>query len=323
MITFKNKQKGIALACSALMIIAFAGTAFAFNMGENVLADEVSNASIDHFDSANITIPESAASVEDIPVLGNTDTITNIMLIGVDSRENNVIGRSDCMVLLTIHKKAKTIKLTSFTRDMYVSIPNYGYGKLNFAYMRGGYDLLNQTIEQNFRIDVDQYMKVDFQNFTAIVNAMDGVDIELTGDEAALVGTGTTAGIYHLNGEQTLIYSRMRSVGDSEGTTGVFGRDTRLCVALQALINTVKTKNISELASFMKMFLPSVSTNMSSNELSDYIVRSKTYLDYDISKNTVCDESEGDFLFVQNIGSALVLKDATQFVLNLQRLIYN
>ena len=91
--------------------------------------------------------------------LSIADHLTNILLIGQDTRNEYETGRSDSMIILTINRQAKTISLTSLMRDMYVQIPGYSDNRINAAYRFGGYDLLEATIEKNFGIKTDAFVK--------------------------------------------------------------------------------------------------------------------------------------------------------------------
>ena len=193
------------------------------------------------------TPPGSPASrpdngLSDIAVQGSEDGITNILLLGIDA-ESGYVGRSDVMMLLSIDKNHKTIRLISFLRDTLITIPGRDkdgdglddYAKLNAAYAYGGFDLLSAAMRENFRLQIDEYIGVNFPAFSACVEAMNGVEISLTAAEAEVVGIqaadGTyAAGTYLLNGEQALTYARIRKL-DSD-----FGRTARQRKVISALI---------------------------------------------------------------------------------------
>ena len=115
------------------------------------------------------------------------DGVTNILLIGNDSRENGEDGRSDAMILLSISTKTKTIQMISLLRDTYVEIPGHDGNRLNAAYAFGGPKLLMETIEENFQIPVSHYVLVNFEAFANLVDAVGGVDLELTSEEVEYV----------------------------------------------------------------------------------------------------------------------------------------
>ena len=108
--------------------------------------------------------------------------VTNVLLIGNDSRDAGEDGRSDAMILLSISNETKTIHLTSLLRDMYVDIPGHDGNRLNAAYAYGGSKLLMETIEENFDIEVNRYMLVNFQAFANLVDAVGGVELDVTNE---------------------------------------------------------------------------------------------------------------------------------------------
>ncbi len=133
----------------------------------------------------------SKMKYEEIPSVASEsmqeEGVINILLIGNDSRENGEDGRSDAMILLSISKKTKKIYMTSLLRDMYVDIPGHDGNRLNAAYSFGGPELLMQTIEQNLGIEVNRYVLVNFEASANLVDAVGGVDLELTNEEVVWV----------------------------------------------------------------------------------------------------------------------------------------
>jgi LCP family protein required for cell wall assembly len=150
------------------------------------------------------------------------DTVINVLLIGEEKINDGARGRSDSMMVATINQKQKSLKLTSIMRDCYVSIPGYRDNKLNAAYNYGGGPLLLATIEQNFQIHLDGYVRVDFEAFEAIIDKLGGVEIELSQAEANYLNRTNyisnpayrtmKAGINTMNGNQALGYSPVRYV---------------------------------------------------------------------------------------------------------------
>ena len=100
----------------------------------------------------------------------NHKDVYNILVIGSDIRNKDEMGRSDAMILLSVNQKKKTIYMTSIMRDIYASIPGYGNNRINAAYAFGGADLLMETIKENFGVEVDKYISVDFYSFVDIVD---------------------------------------------------------------------------------------------------------------------------------------------------------
>ena len=109
--------------------------------------------------------------------------VKNIAMFGVDSRDGENEGRSDAIMVLSIDSRTHTLKMASFMRDSNVYIDGYGYDKLTHAYAYGGPELAVRTLNQNFQLDITDYITVNFYDMTEIVEAFGGVELELTGEE--------------------------------------------------------------------------------------------------------------------------------------------
>ena len=279
---------------------------------------------------------ENATTVADIPVMGDTKDVTNILLIGIDGR-TNYSARSDSNMIVSINKKKKTIKFVSLLRDTCVTIPGRDkdgdgkddYNKLNAAYAFGQEKLLFKTIEQNFRLKIDKYVGVNFVVFPIAVDKLGGIDIELTAKEATQIpkaGTTVTvetgdpnfvpmdnrAGTYHLNGFQTLQYVRIRHI-DSD-----FGRVQRQQKAMNILLDKARRADIFTLKGMLEELLPQVKTNMGRGEVLNYVLDAGAYLSYDIM-TTYHVPQDGAFLNKTiNGGAMLMLKDTKHSITQLQ-----
>ncbi len=199
------------------------------------------------------------------------DDVINILLIGQDRRPGEVRARSDSMIIATINKSDKTVKLTSLMRDLYVQLPGYSDNRINAAYSFGGMELLDATIKQNFDIDIDGNIEVDFSGFTSVIDAVGGVDMELSEAEIAVINNGSSsdgtklpsaAGTYHLNGAQALTYSRIRYIGNSD-----FGRTERQRKVLLAAFDNIKKLSLSEMLTLADTVLPLLATDMNRGDL--------------------------------------------------------
>ena len=113
--------------------------------------------------------------------------VKNILLIGNDSRTDDESGRSDAMILVSISSRTNSIHLTSFLRDMYVDIPGHDGNRLNAAYAYGGPELLMETLEENFDIEVNRYMLVNFQAFANLIDAVGGIELDVTNEEVQYI----------------------------------------------------------------------------------------------------------------------------------------
>ena len=211
--------------------------------------------------------------------------VKNVLVIGTDTRDpSEERGRSDSMILVSMNSRTKEITMTSFMRDVYVEIPNNGYGKLNAAYSYGGPELLMDTLEENYDISIDDYVMITFAACAKMIDAVGGVKLELSDDEAQAVNEIlisevneimgddreddllSSGGTLTLDGKQALSYSRIRYVGNAD-----FERTERQRMVMQQVMQKA-TKNPFRLASICMSALPEMTTNLSAGELYGYAV---------------------------------------------------
>ena len=120
----------------------------------------------------------------EVPDMDKAEGIIDILLIGVDNRDvTKFTGRSDVMMLLRIDTDKKELKLASFMRDTLVTIEGHDKNKLNTAYNFGSIELTYKTYKANFGLLPDHYMVVNFYGMEDIINALDGVDIDIQSKE--------------------------------------------------------------------------------------------------------------------------------------------
>lgn len=162
------------------------------------------------------------------PAMGHTG-IFNLLLIGVDTDNNELRGRSDTMLLASLNARTGDMRLVSFMRDTYVSIPGKGHNKLNAAYSYGGAELLIKTLEKNFGVQVDGYLAVNYSLMVELVDEIGGVTLTVSKDELPKLngileyynyqhnikeetGKLMQAGTQTLTGLQAMSYARIRKL---------------------------------------------------------------------------------------------------------------
>ncbi|WP_124098606.1 LCP family protein [Ruminococcus sp. Marseille-P6503] len=227
----------------------------------------------------------------------SSDDVLNVLIIGSDTRDEDERGRTDSMILLSVNKATKQITMTSFMRDMYVEIPGNGWNKMNAAYVYGGAELLMDTIELNFDIDVDKYIYIDFYSFIDIVDAVGGIELDISDEEAEGMKDpmaeqnkylGNEKGTDYLtsggkgvtvNGNQALAYARLRYVGNAD-----FERTERQRTVISKIIEKSKTLNPFELDGFARTCLSNLTTNMTKSELYFLTYRAPFILGYDMQQ---------------------------------------
>ena len=219
-------------------------------------------------------IPENVTEMEESqitwegadPDVMKDKEVVNILLIGQDRREGESRQRSDSMILVTINKETKKLSMTSFMRDLYVQIPGYSDNRLNAAYAFGGMSLLDETLQKNFGISVDGNVEVDFEGFVGCIDTLGGVDITLNQAEAAYLNDPSLKeGANHLNGEQALRYSRIRSVGNAD-----YERTERQRRVLTAVFDKFKNADIATIMNTVNSLIPYLTTDMSTSQILGY-----------------------------------------------------
>ena len=227
------------------------------------------------------------------------DGVINILLIGNDSRQNGEDGRSDAMILLSICPKKNKIYMTSLLRDMYVEIPGHDDNRLNAAYSFGGSELLMKTVEKNLDIKINRYMLVNFEAFANLVDAVGGVDLELSSAEIEWVNAylneynlltekefGTDYmdtskdGMVHLNGPQALAYTRNRYIGTD------FGRTERQRKVLKEVVRSLP-KGMLHPIKLTDGLMPNLTTNLTQWECYRLSLMAPLLLTYDIEQGSI------------------------------------
>lgn len=244
--------------------------------------------------SENVSSPELSQADDDISKnVSDTrfwynENVINILLIGYDYGDiNKHYGRSDAMLIASINKRDKIISYVSLSRATYVSIPGYGNARLNAAYAYGGPNLLIKTIELNYKTRIDNYIAVDFNGFTKIVDILGGISIEMTNDEVKYlkglfnrkgINTSKGAGTYKLDGELALAYARTRAIDTDRSRTQ---RQRNIMTKL-----TYKARNmgISKGKDVLDAVLPLVTTDFTKYELISQVTNAIKYVSWRIDE---------------------------------------
>lgn len=286
----KTRSKKVRNVLIVVLSIIFAVTGSVMVYGYNTLGS-LNYDPLDSSSTANgLTNTDVDAPLLDIDINGNKllsdPMVLNILLFGSDSYSAGDSGRADSILMVSIDNRHKKLKLTSFLRDIYVSIPGYGEDKLNAAYAYGGPRLAIETIERNFGVDVDRYAVADFPGFEAIINRLGGIDLELTAEECEYLNTHCDDpnklygdGMKHLSGLQALNHARNRDSIMSD-----FDRTSRQRDVLGAVVTKMKTANLAQITGIIADVGPMVTTNLKKNEIVTLVANSITYMNYPMSE---------------------------------------
>lgn len=205
------------------------------------------------------------------------DDVINIAFFGLDRRKKDEPSRSDAIMIISLDKKHKKVKVSSIMRDSYVDIDGHGKTKLNHAYAYGGPELAIKTINSTFKLNIRNFVAVDFYELEKIIDTVGGVEIPVRSDEikyiniymqetAKIQGKSVQEvqkpGLQNLNGMQAVAYARIRytSGGDYE-------RTERQRIVLTAIMNKVKKLGPTEFPKVVSALLPNVESSFSSTEI--------------------------------------------------------
>ncbi|MRG87069.1 LCP family protein [Salinibacillus xinjiangensis] len=243
----RKRKKWILITALLLVLGVVTYTTYEYIAGKEAAEDQVGKS------ETNSKYEDEFQGVDDD--LGKT----NVLLLGVDSRgEEN--SRTDTIMIGQYDPDKETAKLVSIMRDSYVNIPGHGYNKINHAFFLGGPELLRQTIQQNFGINVEYYAIIDFNGFTQVVDtvAPEGVEIEVEKYMSHNIDVELQPGVQRLNGKELLGYARFRHDRD-----GDFARVERQ----QKVIKLLKDEMISfaglfKLPRVVGTLEPYIDTNM-------------------------------------------------------------
>jgi len=236
----------------------------------------------DDGDEEPIVVDEHV-EVTDLAVTeGLSDDWTNILLLGTDARGDTKYLRTDTMIVLSLNRATGQAKMASVMRDIWVQIPGYGGQKLNAACVYGGPELTIRTINECLDLNIEKYILVNMQCLVAIVDALGGLELDVTPGEsraigrlnASSVGASDGSGKYvsagvpsgsqvTLDGKQVLAYSRIRK-SDSD-----YKRTSRQRTVLVAIAKKLQQQDPLSLAGIVATLMRYVDTNLSIGEIMD------------------------------------------------------
>jgi LCP family protein required for cell wall assembly len=287
--TKSRAKRGIRIALM-LVLLVISCTAGFFVAKARVALDQTLNHVTRDYGSKLSSVDLSGIKVK------SDDNIVNILLIGNDKREEkyytNQRGLRDVIMIATMDRKHGMLKLTSLMRDLRVFVPAAdGYEKFNAATNHEGeVKSLYKTIAHNFNIKLDGYVEVDFDAFKEVVNALGGVEVNLTDTEVRYLSItnyiqkkknrqGLVTGKQVLNGDQALGYCRIRKGFDMIGEPVVtasgliddYGRTWRQRAVLNSAFEKLKTKSLTTWYDIASKVMPYITTDLDNNQIFEYM----------------------------------------------------
>lgn len=261
----KNRKLIITLSIIALLIVGLVGGAATYGL---TMLNKMNKVDLNE---------ENLGINKDIDEkLSKYDGITNIALFGVDATEGNT-GRSDAIMIATIDKVHKKLKLTSIMRDSYVEIQGHGKDKINHAYAFGGHELALKTLNENFDLNIKDFATVNFSSLPKIIDAVGGIELDIRSDELQYINNYinelntlnktnsaniTSAGTQHVDGTQALAYCRIRYTSGGDGE-----RTERQRIVLSKLFEKFTKVSPTKYPSILNELMPMVTTNLSSSDI--------------------------------------------------------
>ncbi len=272
--TKKEQQKrkmmtlGIEIGCLALLLIVLFVWSFVGKINFSDFGE----------DEAGIN---SDLSQESLEIL---DGYTNIALFGLDNRSggNYNGGQSDVIMVASINNKTKEVKLISVYRDTFLNVGDNTYKKANSAYAKGGPERAVQMLNSNLDLNIKEYVCVDFIAVMEVIDALGGIEIDITQQEAELVNSYLWEledmlgkergeeklvqghGVQTLTGAQALSYSRIRSTAGDD-----FKRTSRQRIVLGAMLDKAKKSDIGTLMNICEVVFDDIKTSISLTEIMD------------------------------------------------------
>jgi polyisoprenyl-teichoic acid--peptidoglycan teichoic acid transferase len=183
----------------------------------------------------------------------------NVLVLGVDTRPDDpeMGSRTDTIMLVQVVPKTGDVKLLSVPRDLYVEVEAGEKDRINAAYNYGGIEQTVDALENYSGVTIDHYAIVDFDGFREVIDAMDGVRVDV-GQDVFPEKWHMGEGVQRLGGRKALFYARYR--GTSGGDLDRMERQRQLVAALRS--KALQWNIIEKLPATMKIMNENVQTDL-------------------------------------------------------------
>ena len=232
-----------------------------------------------------------ATTVVTEPPKAKAEDIINILVVGQSSRAGDESRMADTTMVVSVNTFDGTITVFSVLRDSYVKLPDYrghvcGRAKFTVCYglgyqrgdIAGAMEMTNICMRDNFGVEVDYNVEIDFESFIRVVDLMGGIEIELTEAEAKYLNADdlyvtydVQPGLQYLDGMAALSYARMRKAeGDNDSD---IKRSARQRLVIETLLNKVRGLGLKELQRVADILLPEITTTMTPADVVSVLTR--------------------------------------------------
>lgn len=320
-------KRGVRIAITVLVCIVLFGLGF-FHYEYSRLQKDQSAAYTDEYvaklkaEEDNSSVAKSAEEdmEKNLADVAEADTVKaegeifqdssvyNILLIGTDDRTEkfSTDARGDTCILLSINKNTGKVTLASFERGTGVPVlwgPYEGqWDWLTHTFRYGGAQMMVEEIRDNYLVDVNRYIRINIRTLVKLIDAIGGVDIDLTEAEANHLdnpeGTFTegyakgigmedkeqfdlTAGVNHLNGVTAMVYARTRYIDDD------WHRVQRQRKVIMAAAEKLSKLSASEMISTLDAVIPLVQTDLSETEVAELLTLAPVFMGAEIQQITI------------------------------------
>ena len=237
------------------------------------------------------TAATEATTVVTEPPKATAEDIINILVVGQSSRAGEESRMADTTMLVSVNTFDGTITVFSVLRDSYVKLPDYkghvcGRAKFTVCYglgyqwgdIAGAMEMTNICMRDNFGVEVDYNVEIDFESFIRVVDLMGGIEIELTEAEAKYLNADdlyvkydVEPGLQYLDGMAALSYARMRKAeGDADSD---IKRSARQRLVIEKLMDKVRHLGPKDLQFIADNLLPEITTTMTPSDVVDIMAR--------------------------------------------------
>ena len=225
----------------------------------------------------NKSLGISEEELKDIQNRIGKGEIMNIALFGIDTRDPAEQTRSDSIMIASIDYKHNKIKLSSVLRDTRVQIDGHGMDKINHAYAYGGPELAVKTLNQNFGLDIREFVTINFWGLEEIIDGLGGITLDVKKNEVNEINKFIKelcdidkkkytpikkSGEQVLNGRQATAYGRIRYVGN-----GDFERTERQRKVLDQIFKKIVNAGVTQYPKIVDSILPHITTSFSKTDI--------------------------------------------------------
>ena len=289
---------GFILTLVLILVLVIGGKMYLNNMLDKMNHVEMTKPTytqpvLEEEEPEEIELTEAPTTVATEPPHATRDDYVNFLVVGQAGRAGEEERFADTMMVFTLNKFDKTITITSLLRDSFVHPPQYkgktfGKIKLTVVYhlgyiyagndVAGSMELMDMTLHDNFGLEIDHNIEIDFDVFLQIVDTLGGVDLEINEAEAKYLNKELKKvswkvydemepGMAHLDGWAALVYARMRKAeGDGDSDIKRTARQRKM---IEAIMDKVKNMSLGDVQNLANAVLPMVTTNMTKDEIAD------------------------------------------------------